>query len=356
MKKLFMVIGFVVRMLPVYLHAGTEQDLKGAYQPATVVSVKKLDTTVNYAYDIGIRVDCTLYVVRYKSANDYVPVEIAPNHSVNVRVDGHWMHVFLSPDRPLELRLMSVTGSEEKSCANGLTESSAPIPAGTILPVSLDSMMRSDRSRAGTTITATLMQDVPLGSGTTLRAGSKVTGHVMGAIQPGKGSDEARISFQFDQVRLGNRVVPITTNLRALASANEVSAIRLETIDGDGYSPANSSVAQIGGDQISYGEGSPVMMGSEVVGKDTSQGVVAYVSDDLGTECRGTIDSNTRPQGFWVFSVNACGAYGFGDVKILHSGRTEPVGEVVLVSSGKVVKVGRSSGMLLRVDRSGSAK
>ena len=43
-------------------------------------------------------------------------------------------------------------------------------------------------------------------------------------------------------------------------------------------------------------------------------------------------------------------------MKILHSGRTEPVGEVALVSSGKVVKVERGSGMLLRVDRSGSAK
>ena len=242
MKKILTVIGFVVRMLPVYLHAGTEQDLRGAYQPATIVSVKKLDTTANYAYDIGIRVDCTLYVARYKSATDYVPVEIAPNHTVNVRVDGHWMHLFLSPDRPLELRLMSVTGSEEKSCTNGLTESSASIPAGTILPVNLDSLMRLDRSRAGTAITATLMQDVPLGRGTTLPAGSKVTGHVVGAIQPGKGSDEARISFQFDQVRLGNRVVPITTNLRALASASEVSAIHVETTSGDEDSPANSSV------------------------------------------------------------------------------------------------------------------
>ena len=89
-------------------------------------------------------------------------------------------------------------------------------------------------------------------------------------------------------------------------------------------------------------------------GKYTSQGVLAYASQDLGTECRGTIDGNTRPQAFWVFSVHACGAYGFGDVKILHSGRTEPVGVVTLTSSGNAVKVGRSSGMLLRVDRSGA--
>jgi len=80
---------------------------------------------------------------------------------------------------------------------------------------------------------------------------------------------------------------------------------------------------------------------------------LAYVIQDLGTECRTTIDGNTRPQAFFVFSVNACGVYDFGDVKILHSGRTEPVGQVTLISDGRTVKVGRSSGMLLRVDRSG---
>jgi hypothetical protein len=46
--------------------------------------------------------------------------------------------------------------------------------------------------------------------------------HVVDTITSGKGSDEARITFQFDQVRLGNRTLPITTNLRAVASPHEV--------------------------------------------------------------------------------------------------------------------------------------
>jgi len=41
-------------------------------------------------------------------------------------------------------------------------------------------------------------------------------------------------------------------------------------------------------------------------------------------------------------------------VKIMHSGRIEPLGVVTLTSSGNAVNVGRSSGMLLRVDRSGA--
>jgi len=355
MKKALMAIGFFACLMPVFLHAGTDEDLKGAYQPATVVSVTKVDTTANYAFDIDIRVGCTLYAARYKSASDYVPVEFAPNHSVSVLVDehAHWMNVATSEDRPVELRLVKATASTDQSCANNLQGSSAAIPAGTILPVTMDSMMRSDKSQAGAAITATVVQDVPLGRGTTLRAGSKVTGHVVEAIQPGRGSDEARISFQFDQVRLGNRMVPIATNLRALASVAAISATQVPTSGGDGLSPSSWNLVQIGGDQVSYGQGGPVMMGSQTVGKYTSQGVLAYVSQDLGTDCRSTVEGNTRPQAFWVFSVNACGAYGFGDVHILHSGRTEPVGQVTLVSDGKTVKVGKSSGMLLRVDRSG---
>jgi hypothetical protein len=308
MKALMVVTGFVACVWPMLLHAGAGQDLKGAYRPATVVSVTKVATTVDYAYDIGIRMDCTLYVVRYKSANDYLPIGIAPNHPIDVLTGehGHWVHVVLSPDHIAELRVMRTVRTEEKSCANDLTGSSAAIPAGTILPVSLDSIMRSDKSRPGAAITATLMQDVPLDKGTTLRAGSKVMGRVVEASQPAKGSNEARISFQFDHVWLGSRTIPIAANLRALASSMAVSATQVPTSGGDGDFSGNWSLVQIGGDQVSYGQGYPVMMGSAVVGEYTSQGVLAYVSQDLGTECRSTIDGNTRPQAFWGFSVHAC--------------------------------------------------
>ena len=60
--------------------------------------------------------------------------------------------------------------------------------------------------------------------GETLRKGSMLTGHVVGAITPGKGSDESKISFQLDRVRLGNQTLPITTTLRAIASRSAVHA------------------------------------------------------------------------------------------------------------------------------------
>jgi hypothetical protein len=232
------------------------------------------------------------------------------------------------------------------------TRSAESIPAGTIIPVSLNSTLRSDKSGSGDAITATVMQDVPLAMGKTLRAGSRVTGHVVAAITAGKGSDATGISFQFDQVRTSNLTIPVTTNLRALASRSAVLAAA--TLPSSLDYPEEQ--IQIGGDQISYGNGGPVMVGSQVVGKYTSQGVLAYGGQDPGPPCRGTIDDNNHPQAFWFFSVNACGAYGFGDLTVFHTGRNAPVGEVTLSSKSKVLKVDKGSAMLLLVDGGGAVE
>jgi hypothetical protein len=231
------------------------------------------------------------------------------------------------------------------------TRSAESILAGTILPVTLNSALRSDMSGSGSAIVATVMQDVPLlGKGETLRKGSTVTGHVVETMTPGNGSDESKISFQLDQVRLGNLTIPIATTLRAVASTSAVLAAT-PVLTSPEYAEYE---IQIGGDQISYGADSPVMVGSQVVGKYTSQGVLAYVDQNSGTPSGDTIDENARPQAFWLFSVNARGSYGFGDLKILHSGRTEPLGEIILTSNGKAIKLGKGSALLLRVDGSGS--
>jgi hypothetical protein len=201
------------------------------------------------------------------------------------------------------------------------------IPAGTIVPVTLNSMLRSDKSESGATITATVMQDVSLGAGKTLRRGSKVTGHVVETVTPGRGSDESKISFQFDGVRFENRTLPITANLTALASFMEVDAAQIPTTGEDGVSEAGWSLVKIGGDQI-------------------------HLNPDGGAECWGGSNANNTAQAFWLFSPDACGTYRLGDVQISRSGSTAPVGEVTLTSNGKAVKVGRGSAMLLRVDGS----
>jgi hypothetical protein len=253
----------------------------------------------------------------------------------------------------LPMYLRAGTGQDPKTYQPAVQGQNAPtadrIPAGTILPVSLNSDLRSDKSPNGATLTATVMQDVPLGKGERLRKGAKLTGHVVEAITPGPGADESKISFQFDQVRLGSLTIPITTTLRAVASRSAVLAATPELTSSE-Y--ADDQI-EIGGDQISYGEGGPVMVGSQVVGRYTSQGVLANVDQNSGTPRGATSDDDARPRAFWLFSVNARGTYGFGDLRILQSGRTEPLGEVTLASNRKAVKVEKGSAMLLRVDGSG---
>jgi hypothetical protein len=95
------------------------------------------------------------------------------------------------------------------------------------------------------------------------------------------------------------------------------------------------------------------MVGSQVVGKYTSHGVLANIDQNLATPCGVTFDSNARPQAFWLFSVNACGSYGFADLKILQPEIAQLLGEVTLVSNRKTVKIDKGSAMLLRVSGSG---
>lgn len=77
-----------------------------ASEPATVLSVRShmmpgnpvggvIDNTVpqpqEYIYDVEIRRNCDVYVARYESPTKQMPAAFAPNHTVNVRLDRHFM-------------------------------------------------------------------------------------------------------------------------------------------------------------------------------------------------------------------------------------------------------------------------
>jgi len=99
------------------------------------------------------------------------------------------------------------------------------IPAGTILPVALNSSLNSRKVKPGQVITARVMQDVPL-PGSTIHAGAKVVGRVID-VKPANGGSGAQISFRFDTLVVSKRRIPITTNLRAAASMMAVEAAQL---------------------------------------------------------------------------------------------------------------------------------
>jgi hypothetical protein len=111
-RKALVLSGVACLVLLMSLHARARQSAatQDGYQTATVVSVKKDISPSNYlgdnpsdaplqardySYDIGIRLNCNLYVGRYESATRYLPSVFAPNHQVDVRLHKHIMYVSL---------------------------------------------------------------------------------------------------------------------------------------------------------------------------------------------------------------------------------------------------------------------
>ena len=221
------------------------------------------------------------------------------------------------------------------------------IPAGTVLPARLNSSLDSRKSKPGQVITARIMQDAPLPAGGKIPAGAKVTGHVIDVVSAGS---SASISLRFDTVNFRGRSIPVITNLRALASMMDVQDAQVPPTGTDRGTPwAWMTTHQIGGEAV-YGQGGPVTNGSRVVGQAAPGGVLVQLGAKPGTNCRGAVEGNDRPQALWVFSSDACGPYGFPGLEITDAGRTGPLGQITLASKEGRIHISGGSGMLLRVD------
>src|SRR5579863_436297 len=222
------------------------------------------------------------------------------------------------------------------------------IPVGTILPVQLNSSLRSDKARVGEQISARVMQDVPLPGGRKIHAGAKVIGHIVSA-RPAAHGMMADLSFRFDTLAMGKRSVPLTTNLRALATMMAVSEAQVPESGPDRGTSENEWTTDQIGEEVVY-RGAVVTQGSNVVGNSVlGSGVLVHVAAKPGLKCREEVDGNNQLQALWVFSSDACGLYDLPDLSLTHAGRTDPVGQITLRSKKGNVKIRAGSGMLLRV-------
>jgi len=220
------------------------------------------------------------------------------------------------------------------------------IPAGTVFPLQLNTGLNSRKNKAGDRVTARIMQDVPVSSGTKIHAGAKVIGHVVSV----KANEQpAEITFRFEKVESGHRSIPIITNLRALASVMAVEDAQIPPAGPDRGTPWAWTTKNLIGGEVAYGEGGPVVHGADVVGHALFGGVLAQVNSSPGSPCRGEVADNDQLQAFWVFSSDACGLYGIDNLEIVHAGRTPPVGEITFRSKTGNLKIDSGSGMLLRV-------
>lgn len=212
------------------------------------------------------------------------------------------------------------------------------IPDGTVLPLRLDTGLNAGKISAGKVIRAEVMQDIP---GTRIHRGARVFGHVL-SVSP------TRMELSFDRLEHRGHRIPLTTNLRALASMLELDEAQIPEDAGAGASPSSldTTTRQIGGEEV-YRGGGTVARGSTPVGEPTAYGVLAPLSSN--PPCRAAVDDNDNVQALWLFSTDACGVYGFHDLTVEHFGRTDPVGTIVLTSKTKKINIRTGSGFLLRV-------
>jgi hypothetical protein len=247
------------------------------------------------------------------------------------------------------LVLRAQTKTSDAGAAPRAGRDDVQIPAGTILPVQLNHGFSSKNARAGQEITGRLMQDVPLPNAQKIPEGARLRGTIAAVSSAGK-SGTGKISFRFDHLEVHRHSIAIVTDLRALASFMEVQFAQTpETSPGFGTPYVWATTELIGGD-VKYGVGGPVTdRGSEVVGKGTFSGVLVHVRAQPESGCRGDVDGNHDLQALWVFSANSCGVYGMSGAKLVHAGRTAPIGEITLSADTGDVKVRGGSGILLRV-------
>lgn len=223
--------------------------------------------------------------------------------------------------------------------------SAQQIPAGTVLPVMLSSSVDARHLKPGETIAGKLMQDVALPDGWKIRHGSTVSGKIV-EVDAGGAASPSTVELSFTRLRSGKREIPISVELRALASPGQVFEARLPTnaIDDYGTSTSDWNTIQVGGAGVYRGSGEVVQDGS-VVGRATDYGAVT--AKLMPSPEAGCSHAGDREQALWVFSPAACGTYGYPDLKVVRRGKGD--GVIELQSPGNL-HIGGGSGWLLKTN------
>lgn len=223
------------------------------------------------------------------------------------------------------------------------------IVPGTILPIQLDHSISSKTAKPGETFSGRLMQNAPLPDRGMIRAGAHVRGHIVDVDGASAGAG-ARVSLKIDSLVALHRTFPLCANLRAIASPLEVEEAQVPLGGSDrGTPPSAYTTVQVGGDVV-YRGGGHVEREGLIVGEPVPDGVLAPLSENSEGQCWDGVGGNNLPQAWWVFSSDACGAYGYRGMKIVDAGGTNPDGTIIIASDRGPLDIRGGSGLLLRVN------
>jgi hypothetical protein len=223
------------------------------------------------------------------------------------------------------------------------------IPAGTVIPVMLNTGLNAGKDGAGKNIEGKVMQDVPTPLGFTISKGSKVTGQVVSA---GKSGDtDSTLVLKFDSINDHGRAIPLTAALLAVASMQSVAQAQAPISSNSDMQSASGWVTrQVGGDVVSRSQrkvGTPGGLTGTWL-EDSS--VLIKLTPNADAGCPGG-PGYDRPQAVWIFSSSACGTYDLGTARIVSSGATPPLGNVSISSDRNLQIRGGSAWLLITVDK-----
>jgi len=137
----------------------------------------------------------------------------------------------------------------------------------------------------------------------------------------------------------------LRAGLRAIASPASVEEAQIPGSGPDrGTPPSAWTTVQVGGDVV-YRGGGPVVNGAgESVGEPVAGGVLAELRP-CGP-CPNPREGKLTGA-LWVFSVGACGAYGYAHMAIVDAGCASGEGEILLSSVEGPLELRGGTGMLL---------
>ena len=223
------------------------------------------------------------------------------------------------------------------------------IPAGTVIPVMLNTGLNAGKDAAGKNIEGKVMQDVPTPLGFTVSKGSKVTGQVVSAGKAG--GSEPSLVLTFNSIQDHGRTIPLTAAVLAIASMQSVAQAQSPINSNPDMQSASGWVTrQVGGDVVSRSQrkvGTPGGL-TGIWLEDSS--VIIKLTPNADAGCPGG-PGYDRPQAVWIFSSSACGTYELGNARIASSGAAPPLGNVSLSSDRNLQIRGGSGWLLITVDK-----
>ncbi len=233
-------------------------------------------------------------------------------------------------------------------------EQNAPasqLPPNTALPIVFTNTVDADHVKVGDPVLARTIQVVKL-PGLILPSGTQVHAHVV-AVAPApkkrnsnQPSDMSELGIQFDQISTSVSSIPLDVYVRAMA--DPISSLTAIEPFGDTKWDPDSTVIQVGGDMLTPSQTDVVSRDGHIAARNIRGGVFGKLQAALGNSPDGCDASNSE-ESLAIFSSSACGLYGFSEVQMKHSGRSDHPSMVMLVSPSGPAKIWKQSTALLEV-------